>query len=649
MTRERDRYKYFRLEARDLLDAMNAALLDVEKAGASPERLGAILRQAHTLKGASGVVGLPGIATHSHAIEDALEPFRDRSGPVPAEVLAEVHRRLAGIGTELAALASPASSSAPAAASPATTPPVPAEETIESVRIEIAELDRLLMGVVETGAALEHLRRRLATPGGEGERAALDSALDRAVRELAQVRLQATELRLVPARIAFGALEAACLEAARALGKDVRFEATGGDVRLDAHVLAALRPALVHAARNAIDHGIEPRERRALAGKPPIGRVRLSVERAGDAVRWTFEDDGRGVDPAVVAEAARRRRIPVPEGGLSALQAIDMLQAPGFSTATSVTAMSGRGVGLDVLRRTVTGLGGTLSISSDQGRGLRLEAVVPIALSALRVLAVADGERRVAIPLAAVRGVSAARTAERTRTPAGDAVVLGGRPVPLARLAGLLGASPGRTRPSAFLLIEDGPARAALAVEALLGIEEVVVRPVPRLAGRQALVAGASFDEGGTPRLVLDGAGLVEAALRGARVPESGEETRAPPILIVDDSLTTRMLEQSILEAAGYEVDQATSGEEGLTRARQRPYGLFLVDVEMPGMTGLEFLERVRGDPVLSRVPGVLVTTRNSPEDRRRGIEVGARAYIVKSEFDEAFLLATIRGLIGDP
>jgi two-component system chemotaxis sensor kinase CheA len=185
----------------------------------------------------------------------------------------------------------------------------------------------------------------------------------------------------------------------------------------------------------------------------------------------------------------------------------------------------------------------------------------------------------------------------------------------------------------------------AVGVDRLLGAGELVLRPLPRAARASRVVAGAALDALGNPELVLDADGLVLALQQpAARVEESHPARR--PILVVDDSLTTRMLEQSILESAGYEVDLATSGEEGLLKARARRYGMFLVDVEMPGIDGFTFIERAGRDPLLAGVPAVLVSSRNRPEDFLRGKAVGARGYIVKDSFDQRQLLGLIQGLL---
>jgi two-component system chemotaxis sensor kinase CheA len=182
----------------------------------------------------------------------------------------------------------------------------------------------------------------------------------------------------------------------------------------------------------------------------------------------------------------------------------------------------------------------------------------------------------------------------------------------------------------------------------LEGIRNVVMRPLPALCGRVRFVSGAALDSAGNPELVLDPAVLIQAVRGGREPPVQSAPTPRPHVLVIDDSLTTRMLEQSILEAAGYPVDLAVSGKEALQKASQTKYALFVVDVEMPEMDGFELLAAFRSDPELRAVPAIMVTSRASAEDRRRGVEAGARAYIVKSEFDEGRLLEVIQALVGE-
>jgi two-component system chemotaxis sensor kinase CheA len=380
--------------------------------------------------------------------------------------------------------------------------------------------------------------------------------------------------------------------------------------------------------------------------------VTLAVERRGNKVAFVCHDDGRGIDVEALRREAARIGI-LSEARSTALDPEELFRLVlkgGLTTTAAVTEVSGRGVGMDVVRETAERLGGEVSIRSESGRGATIEICVPVSLSSLSALLVDAGGVGAAVPLDAVRRTLRLAETEIARTSESDSIVYEGKVIPFVPLAKAL------RRPSmsarsrahwATVILQSGNALAAVGVDRLLGTATVVVRPLPSNAGVEPVIAGASLDAEGNPQLVLDPAGLVRAASAGRGIATDAQPAPSLPILVVDDSLTTRMLEQSILESAGYEVDLASSAEDALHKAKDRRYGLFVVDVEMPGMDGFEFVEKTRSHPHLRDTPAILVTSRGSPEDRRRGEEAGARAFIVKGEFDQGYLLKTIRGLLG--
>ena len=276
-----------------------------------------------------------------------------------------------------------------------------------------------------------------------------------------------------------------------------------------------------------------------------------------------------------------------------------------------------------------------------------------MSIESLSVLAADVHDMTVLIPFGAVCQIVRAAAGDLVRSATGAALLVGDQAIPfqpLGRVMGLRG-------PNGFSLTAaasvrrhpaGGGARAAVGVDRLKEIRNVVVRPLPNLCGSVPLVAGATLNGLGNPELVLDTASLVAAVLAGSGPQAKAVPTPQPTVLVVDDSLTTRMLEQNILEAAGFRVDLATSGEEALEKAREKPHSLFVVDVEMPGMNGFELLHRFRGDPQLQGTPAIMVTSRASADDRRVAQEAGARGYIVKSEFDESRLLRIVRDLIAE-
>ena len=684
----RDPYRYFRIEARELLEGLGASVLELEKAPSDKEVVGRLLRLAHTLKGASRVVRVADVAEAAHAIEDVLTPLRDAKTPVAQEDLARLLGLVDRIGATLTAIdpsAEPEKVNAPARAP---------EEPSETVRVEIFDVDRLLESVTEATVlvntlrrqttALEHARhladaivehlapRRAAgldahalrqtaamvtsfaqelAGSVEKYRREVVTGLEQVHNELGEVSDAGSRLRLLPARSIFPSLERAARDAAHSLGRAVTFEASGGEVRLETHVLAALRDALGHVVRNAVAHGIEPEAARLAAGKSIVGRVALSVQQRGHRIAVTCADDGRGIDLAAVRRIAIERGLLAPDApSVDPEEVFRLLLRGGLTTAAAVTEVSGRGVGLDVVRETAARLKGAVTIRSVPGLGVTLELCVPVSLSSVHALVVEAAGVAASVPLAAVRRTVRLSDSDIARSADGDAVVYEGNVIPFMPLARALRRPMGseRTRRHwSTLIVQSGRSVAAIGVDCLLGTASVVARPLPPQAQVDDVVVGASLDAEGHPQLVLDPEGLVVAARARRTVLAPSGHTPRSPVLIVDDSLTTRMLERSILESAGYEVELATSAEDALEKAKEKRYSLFVVDVEMPGMSGFEFVAHTRADVTLRETPAILVTSRGSPEDRKRGREAGARAYIVKGEFNQGQLLETIRELVG--
>jgi two-component system chemotaxis sensor kinase CheA len=469
-------------------------------------------------------------------------------------------------------------------------------------------------------------------------------------REIAQVRDAAERLRLLPAQLMFVSLERAARDAGRALSKRIAFMTKGGDVRLDAEVFGVIQNALVQTVRNAAAHGIETTEERAAAGKSVEGRIEVEVRRHGHQAVFVCRDDGRGVDLEAVRRAMERKGLrPADAAMLGTDELLQLLLGGGISTSGAVTQLAGRGIGLDVVREAASRLRGHVKIQTDPGAGTTVEIRVPVTMAAVDALMVEAGGRTVAIPLDAVRRTVRIASGDLAQSAQGASILFDGRVIPFAPLETALRRAT-RTRDKArawsAIVIEGTNGLAAVGVERLRGTQTLIVRPLPDLTPSDPIIGGASLDAEGHPQLVLDPQGLVQNVCRSGSASAALPSARAA-ILVVDDSLTTRMLEQSILESAGYEVDLAISGEEALERAHQRRYALFLVDVEMPGMDGFTFIARAGAEAALRDIPAILVTSRGSPEDRQRGQSVGARAYIVKGEFDQSELLETIRSLVG--
>lgn len=680
-----DPYKYFRVEARELLDQIGRGVLDLEKGACPPDLIPRLLRLAHTLKGAARVVKQREIADQAHAIEDVLATLRESPAGASHPHVETILRLADKIGAGVKSLAPPGDSAVPAPGRP-----LP-EEALRTVRTDIGEMDALLDGVAEAHArmgslqkdlsSLDHARylvgvlveqenrrpetdhRAMGVARGkthsvaerlrttfDGLRRSLTSSLEHMDRELRRVRDSAEQLRLVPAGALFTSLERTARDAAQAQSKRVVFEGRGADVRLDAHVLGVVQGALLQLVRNAVAHGIEPEEDRKRAGKPVEGRVTLDVIRRGRRVAFRCKDDGRGVDVEAVRRAAQRKGIGSEIKSPGAEQLLKLLLRGGISTSVAVDGVSGRGIGLDVVREAAERLGGEVSVQTEAAQGTLVELTVPLSLASLAALLVEARGAVAAIPLDAVQTTLRLAPEQIARTAQGESVIYENRSIAFVPLASVLtrrGAAPSTAgKPWSAVVLRGAAGVAAIGVDRLSGTANIILRPLPELVPATSAVAGGFLDPEGNFQVVLDVDGLVEEAQRSHTTQAEPSVTRRP-ILIIDDSLTTRMLEQSILESAGYEADLATSGEEALEKARRKRYALFLVDVEMPGMDGFTFIEQARGDPKLRDVPSILVTSRTSVDDRRRGQDVGAQGYIAKSEFEQSELLDRIRRLVG--
>nr|BDT38153.1 hybrid sensor histidine kinase/response regulator [Myxococcus sp. MH1] len=514
-------------------------------------------------------------------------------------------------------------------------------ETLETVREELARVRDAVRGT-DGEAALRRAETELA-------RVARELAADQ--RALGGVATgmddEVRRARTLPFVEGCSGLERAARDVARSEGKKVRLEIQGGTLELDRSLLQSLREPMLHLVRNAVAHGLESPEERERAGKPEEGLVTLSARLRGSRVEVTVEDDGRGLDLQALRARALERGIEVPEDDADAAR---LAFHAGLSTTSRVTEVAGRGVGLDVVRTQVEAMRGTVEVATQPGKGARFTLDVPLTLSTLRVLLVSTGGQTLAL---ASEGV-----ARLVRLAPEEVRDVEGRPtwvaedalVPLASLSDVLGlpAGPPRQRRGAVVLAA-GTARAALVVDEVLAEQEALVRALGPRVRRARHVSAAAVLPDGRLSLLLNPASLVRAA--GGRpstalFPTPAARAARRRILLADDSPTTRALEQSILEGAGYDVVACADGAEAWERLQTVGAEALVLDVEMPRMDGIALTEAVRASPRFSRLPVVLVTARGKPEDKARGLQAGASAYLVKSAFDPTSLLETLRRLL---
>ena len=693
--------------------ALNRDLLAWEKAtstGRTRELMASLLRTVHSVKGASRAVSLTLVETVCHrweevlatvqqgrpatpelyelgfAVADALDDARQRllrkQNLVGSPLEAIVPRLVAAHGPTVSPTPAPEAAPVPTTPVPAPAPPPAAEPAVEAtgaealpVRVSAQKLDALLSrsgelrvaslrleGRMETMEALREelsaLRSRLRGPE-EATVRRLETRMAQLTRELLSDRLTLTQAvggldeevrraRTLPFAEACEGLERALRDVARGTGKQARLVLEGGALELDRSLLQGLREPLLHLVRNAVAHGLEKPEERRRAGKPEEGRVTLAARLSGGRVQVFVEDDGRGLELDSIRARARAKGWEVPEDAAAVAR---LIFQPGLSTASKVTAVSGRGVGLDVVRSHVEALRGHVDVGFRPGAGTRFVMDVPLTLSTLRVLRVSAGGQHFALPVQSVERLlrlapNEVRQVEGRQLWADEKEL-----VPLTSLASVLGlpAQPPRQR-LATVVLTTGHLRAALAMDEVVAEQDVLVRGLGPRVRRARHVSGVAVLPDGRMELLLQPASLVRAAegrtTTAPLFPVAAAQRKRKRILLAEDSPTTRALEQSLLEAAGFEVLACADGAEAWERLQRTGADAVVSDVEMPRMDGFALTEAVRASPRFSRLPVVLVTARDRPEDKTRGLEVGASAYVVKSAFDHTNLLETLRHLL---
>ena len=488
----------------------------------------------------------------------------------------------------------------------------------------------------------------------------LRARVEDAQNRLVAVREGAMSLAMVPVRRVVAAFPKLVREVGTATGKDVRLVLTGEDVELDTRVLEGVADALRHLVTNAVDHGCEPAEARAVAGKDAVATVTVDARAAGSTVVIEVSDDGAGIDEDSLRQSAIDRGLIAADTVLVGSALLSILFMPGFSTREDVTETSGRGVGLDVVRTAVEDLGGTVEIETELGQGTRFIITLPVTLGVMRCLVARVGDERYAVPVTGVvETVSLADTV--TQTVAGAPVMLRhGGTLPLADLGSALGVA-GAREPRTAVVVRYGSSTELLAwaVDALEGELELVVKDLGGFLGRVPGINGATIDGDGDVMLLIDVREMALAQLSSGTVGElptaarhSGpivpkDVNRKPRVLVVEDSVGVRELQRVILEGAGYDVTTAVDGLDGAGRLGPDPVDLVLSDVEMPGMDGFTLTRTIRRTRGWEDVPVVIMTSRGDEADQRAGLDAGASAYLLKSDFDQNELVETVRRLVG--
>lgn len=694
-------------EARDLLRYLGEGVKNLEQGQRDAELINSLFRSAHTIKGSSRMLKLQSIAETAHSLEELLSALREQKIDINQQIIDAFYQAvdcLTDMVEHLAATQEPESlppappalcdallalASGETRAPPQVQPVNLADETSapakkaqpalgssDSVRLRLESLEslsKLISEVTASHAGLRELVRdaqALKLNWESAQDAALSKqrfdALFNNLKEMVgsqealiySLHDQALNLRMLPLRQVFEPVAKHIREVGRMLGKQVTSQISGEDIELDRNIIEQLSEPMVHLLRNAIDHGIEDPEIRLNQGKPAAGLVKLSAWQDGGWVVIELADDGAGLSLDRIRQKLTQQQLLSADelANMSEQELINQVFLPGFTTTSMITEMSGRGVGLDVVKRKIVNdLQGLIDVRSQAGLGASFTLRLPVSLAMLRVLLVETAGHTLAFSAQYIVELTRITPEQVLEVADRNVFVLRNEFVPIFELHQLislpnLADTPGQISKKLLLLVvRVQHEKIALVIDRLIDEHDLIINTLPEHLAHNRLISG--MVNHGYQQLVslVHVPRLLELARKKHQ--KTGETSiksiTQQHLLVVDDSLNTREIERDVLEAWGYQVTLAEDGLDGLNKARNGDFDAIITDVEMPFMDGFTLTTHLREHERYKNRPIIIITSREKDSDRRRGIEVGADAYIVKGSFDQNNLVDTIRALLG--
>ncbi len=713
----------FKIEADEHIKAMQSGLLALEK---KPEKeaqknIGeAIFREAHSLKGAARSTNLAEIETLCQSLESIFSALKRHEMTASLSLFDAVHecldflnamvssagaertpaekKRLRELQRKLEVLAG--NSPSPSPEEEITKGGIsPAAETkhalSETVRVATEKLDALFLETEELlsvklsaaqhalelrelKSAFASMKKERAVLNGdsvkmfENKLAALTRSAEQHVRSLGGMTdtllSDMKKVSMLPFSSLFEILPKLVRDLSRAQGKDVELVVSGSEIEIDRRILEEMKDPLVHLTRNSIDHGLEKPEEREKNGKPRQGLLSVSVTpKDGNKIELLISDDGEGIDVEKVRSSALKLGFAAGEEAekLERHEILSFIFQSGVSTSPLITDLSGRGLGLAIVREKVEKLGGVISVETHPDAGTVFQIILPLTLASFRGVLIRAGEHHFIVPTTSVERAARIKIEDIKTVENRETIPLDGQAVSLVRLRDVLGFPSNGTKKSAeddapvsALVLGSAEKRIAFLVDEVSGEQEVLVKSLGKQLARVKNISGATVLGTGKVVPVLNVMDLMKSAVKiqvavksmAGSDPDGGvAEKGSDPIrkvLIVEDSITSHTLLKNILEASGYDVKTAVDGMDAMTLLKTETFALVVSDVEMPRMDGFELTVKIRADKKLSELPVVLVTALETREDKERGIDAGANAYIVKSSFDQSNLLDVMRRLI---
>lgn len=462
------------------------------------------------------------------------------------------------------------------------------------------------------------------------------------------------KLSMLPLNLILGGLPRMVEEAALVLDKEINFTMTGTDILMDKAILEKLNDPVLHLIRNSVDHGIEMPDVREAAGKSRDGNIRVSCTSEGGNIIIRISDDGGGIDHDRVKQQALAKGLTneVELEELADNDVYNFIFMPGFSTKKNITDLSGRGVGLDIVKHNIDKVKGKITVRSTMGQGTEFILALPLSLATVSGFFVKSGGEKFLIPSNFVQKIVRLNKDEKIMYYNKEAFKLENQIIPLYSLAALLGEEPENRGSFLYVLVvESVGERIGMVVDNLLQHESLIYKPVPNNLRKLKLIQGIVFDETYSIINILFIPELISRFKRLKAIDlmqgVGGKEAVAKNVLVVDDSLNTREIEKSILELENFQVVTAEDGIDGLEKLKESRIDLIITDLEMPRMDGITMIENIRKESVYRNLPIVVVSSSSENDVQQKAVKAGADAYIIKSEFDRNSLIATTGKLLG--
>lgn len=685
----------FTIELDEQSHVLTEGLLKLEKADLPFEErsevIKTIFRAAHNIKGAARGIGIVDIGELAHHIESlftliqqnkltitsslidlcletvdgmkaAMKAFSEKT--LPTIDIQKLIKKLTSISKmqELPTVNEPQITLAP-------NPIIKTKE--ETIRVSLQNLDRVsaileemqinkiaiedhyteLTKLLFKGKQLEdpihefqQLQKKLRPPLND-----LD-ALSNALQE--EIRL----LRLIPASTLLVNFHRIVRDLAHELHKEVILQITGDQVKMDKMVLEGLKDPLIHLIRNAIDHGIEEADFRKNHGKNPVGTIQIDILEEGNQILFKIADDGAGIDTRKIAAIALQKKIISKDelNEMNETEIINLIFRPGFSSKEMITDVSGRGIGLDIVKANLAQLKGQVSVTTELGKSTIFYLRVPLTLSSARGVLLKSGGQLFVIPTHFVERVLLIKPKEVIKIQNSQAIQFDHSTIPLRLLAHILGIHTKQKVLSelSIIVISNDREKLALLVDEIIGEREIVIKPLQAPANNIPCVSGGTLSGNGDIIIVLNPTDLMKQVVYDSNkesvILNNVEITpeKRPHILVVDDSITTRTLEKNVLENKNYQVTVAVNGKEAWDLLQNQKFSLLITDISMPIMDGFTLTENVKKSKKLHDLPVIIVTSLDNEQEKKRGIEVGANAYIVKNEFESGVLLEIVSQLV---